>query len=295
MQDTELVPACPICGHSDNERDWEFEALLGLIEPFGVRRCATCGLRWLSPRLTARGYVQLYEYENYFDGPRSVEYYPELARQRRSYFRHRIGRIERSLSPDSTSLRILDVGAATGEFVHEAALKGHQAIGIELSAGARAKAKESYGIDLLGNDLTELESTHSYDVIHMNHVFEHLPDPTEALRACHGLLRDGGMLVLEVPQQLHNDLDRLKRFMGMQRRPRFTAYSLHHTYFFEPESLTRLLSSNRFHVLSLRTSNAARTPLWPPSVKNLILRCYLQCADRLHRGGNIIEVYCRVA
>lgn len=292
MQDTEIVSTCPICGHSDNERDRDFEALLGLVDPFGVRRC-TCELRWLSPRPTARGYERLYEYERYFDGPDSVECYPEIARQRRSYFRHRIKCIERTLTPESASLRILDVGAATGEFVHEAMSRGHQATGLELSAGARAKAKEIYGIDLLGEDLTDFVATHSYDAIHMNHVFEHLPDPAGALGACHGLLREGGILVLEVPQQLHNDLDRLKRIVGLRHRSEFTVYSLHHTYFYDPKSLSRLLEASSFRILSLRTANPARTPLWPPSIKNLFLRCYLWSADKIHKGGNIIEVYCR--
>jgi hypothetical protein len=41
----------------------------------------------------------------------------------------------------------------------------------------------------------------------------------------------------------------------------------------------------------VRTFNPDKTPFWPPSARNWILRVGLGLADRLHGGGNIIEAF----
>jgi hypothetical protein len=112
------------------------------------------------------------------------------------------------------------------------------------------------------------------------------------LRWCADRLAPGGLLILEVPQQFDNDLDRLRRWLRAGgKRPHFDAYSLHHTYFFNPDTMATLLRKAGFQIKSLSTFNQNKTPLWPPTLKNWILRPMLYAADALHRGGNIIEVY----
>jgi 2-polyprenyl-3-methyl-5-hydroxy-6-metoxy-1,4-benzoquinol methylase len=286
----EEIDRCIICVESVVSSDARFSALLGLIPPYDVKVCASCALRWLSPRPTATGYRELYSYENYFDGKESVEYYPALAAERRPYFARRIRRIEKFLIPLGP-LSILDIGAATGEFVHEAGRRGHIATGIELSAGARQAAKQNYGLELLGISIEELDGAAMYDVIHMNHVFEHLPYPVETLAACYKHLNRGGLLVLEVPQQLDNDLDRLKRILGVAKHPRFNAYSLHHTYFFVPSTISMLLMKQKFRITRLATSNPARTPVIPFNGVNALLTVFLWLSDVTHHGGNIIELF----
>ena len=39
----------------------------------------------------------------------------------------------------------------------------------------------------------------AYDLVTMFHVIEHFDDPSAAVAKCHGLLRDGGVLVMETP------------------------------------------------------------------------------------------------
>lgn len=293
--EVEVVEACALCGPVDTVVDERFGRYLGLIPPYAVRRCTRCGLRWLSPRPTAAAYERLYEYESYFSGPGAVEQYRELANARLPHFRARIERIERHFPSEGGGLAILDIGAATGEFVAEARARGHDAEGIELSEGARGVAERVHGVELSGERLEALDRRPRFDVIHMNHVLEHLANPADALAICAQLLRPGGLMVLEVPRELDNDLERLKRVLGMGRRRAFDVYSLHHTYYFTPSTMAALISESGFEVRSLATANIHRTPLWPPSLKNLLLGVYLWLSDRIHRGGNIIEVYARRA
>jgi 2-polyprenyl-3-methyl-5-hydroxy-6-metoxy-1,4-benzoquinol methylase len=290
--DTQSIRQCIICADSRLISDNRYKALLGLIEPFGIKKCLKCGLRWLSPRPTEKGYSELYKYETYFEGHRAVESYSTLAKKRKNYFIKRLCRIEKMFAMPST-LKILDIGAATGEFVHEAAQRGHEAIGLEISKGARKKAKTQYGIDLIEENVADLTEVESFDVIHMNHVLEHFSSPEKELASSYCLLKKGGLLVVEVPQQFDNDLDRARRFLHIHKKPEFNNYSLHHTYFFSPTTLVRLLDKHNFSLISLKTANPDLTPLKPFNLENLLLRVFLGAADRVHKGGNIIEAYAK--
>lgn len=238
----------------------------------------------------------MYSSESYFGGEgASPIRYDELARMNRSYFDRRMEQIASCHGEPVRRLRILDFGAATGEFVVEALKAGHEAFGVELSDDARNIAA-SRGLRLLRpEDLGGLDPG-EFDVIHMNHVLEHMPDPLDHLRAMRRLLRPDGLLVVEVPQQFDNDLDRLKRLLRLGgKQARLDAFSLHHTCFFSPSSLRGLLERAGFRVLRLRTFNPARAPLWPPSPRNWAARILLSVADRTHGGGNIVEAFARRA
>jgi 2-polyprenyl-3-methyl-5-hydroxy-6-metoxy-1,4-benzoquinol methylase len=284
----EVVDRCILCGATSPREDSRFYRLLGLKVPYGVVKCRECALRWLSPRPTADRYRELYRYENYFDGERAVERYASLACARRPYFAQRIQCVER-LFTGPGKLKLLDVGAATGEFVVEATRRGHDANGIELSEGAREAAYSFYGIHLHGGELSDYAPC-TFDVIHMNHVLEHMPDPSRTLRECYHLLRQGGVLIIEVPQQFDNVLECIQYAFGL-KRPAFNLYSLHHTYFFRAHHVRVLLDQAGFRTLRLATANLAYTPLWPFSLKNASLAALLYLSDVLSSSGNIIEAY----
>jgi len=292
--DVEVIPDCILCAGEAGRPDPQFASLLALPPAYGVLHCRTCGLRWLSPRPTRAGYELVYSDAFYFGGgAAAVDSYADLAQSRRPYFRDRLARIEAQL-PGASSLRVLEVGAATGEFLAEARSRGHLTTGVEFSADARRTAAERHGLQLLSVEASADLPAGAFDAIHMNHVLEHVPDPLAHLRWCRERLRPGGVMVIEVPQQLENDLDRLRRVFGWGGRHRdFDAYSLHHTYFFTPGSVRKLFALAGLDVQCLATANPMRTPLWPPVPRNLVLRPLLWLADAVHEGGNIIEVFAR--
>ncbi len=285
----EFIDSCILCNLSAVAADDRFSFLLGLKQPFAVSKCQRCDLRWLNPRPTQEAYTKLYTNGDYFCSKNTPDDYRKLAAMRLPYFRHRLIQIERHF-PKGQKLTILDIGAATGEFLDAAAKGGHTVVGIEFSADARRSAYEQYGIRLHSPGSIPA-AEHGYDVIHMNHVLEHLPNPLTTLNQCHQALKPGGLIVIEVPRQFDNDLDRLRSFLSTYHSPTFNAYSLHHTFFFTPKVLFEFLATAGFHVLQLHTANPNRTPLWPPSFKNSVLRALLYLSDKLHQGGNIIETY----
>lgn len=99
-----------------------------------------------------------------------------------------------------SNLRILDVGCGTGDALKIFKDNGHDASGITLSA-SEANLAKAEGLSVIvancSEDLPFEES--SFDIIFMNHVVEHLPDPVETLQKLSKYLRANGKFLIAVP------------------------------------------------------------------------------------------------
>lgn len=91
---------------------------------------------------------------------------------------------------------VLDIGAGTGEFLAVAAKDGWKTVGVEPSDKARAIAKSKCVAFI--EDTTELES-HSFDVISMWHVLEHVPDLEHQIAELKRLIKANGTIIIAVP------------------------------------------------------------------------------------------------
>jgi 2-polyprenyl-3-methyl-5-hydroxy-6-metoxy-1,4-benzoquinol methylase len=92
--------------------------------------------------------------------------------------------------------RILDIGAGTGDFLAVAKGDGWQTVGVEPSDKARTIALQKE-VSFVENTLG-LES-HSFDVITMWHVLEHVPNLDNQLKELKRLLKPSGTLIVAVP------------------------------------------------------------------------------------------------
>jgi len=92
--------------------------------------------------------------------------------------------------------RILDIGAGTGDFLSVAKNDGWETIGIEPSDKAKEIASKK-GVTFVANT-SELEN-HSFDVITMWHVLEHVPDLDYQIKELKRLLKPNGTLIVAVP------------------------------------------------------------------------------------------------
>lgn len=91
---------------------------------------------------------------------------------------------------------ILDIGAGTGDFLAVAKQNGWSTTGIEPSAKAKSIAI-SKGISFVENT-TDL-ANHSFDVITMWHVLEHVTDLDFQIKELKRLLKPTGTLIVAVP------------------------------------------------------------------------------------------------
>jgi len=112
-------------------------------------------------------------------------------------------------SLQSNKGRILDIGAGTGDFLSVAKNDGWQTIGVEPSERAKSIAINK-GISFV-EETSELEN-HSFDVISMWHVLEHVPDLDKQIKELKRLLKPTGTLIIAVPNFKSFDANHYGKF-----------------------------------------------------------------------------------
>jgi SAM-dependent methyltransferase len=225
-----------------------------------VLRCKTCSLVFLSPEGRDDRAEDLYsqdyftEREGYFfrdgvvDG--SGQESPHVAD-----FRHGLQLIETQRRPPG---RLLDVGCATGSFLSLAQQRGWDCRGVEVSSFAAAKARDRTGVEVFCGQFEDAPFPDaSFDVITMWDLFEHLPAPPDALRRVRQLLRPGGLVLVNTPNE--NSLIRgLSRLLyrgsgGTIRGPVDRLYHRYHVTYFGAASLARLVDSAGLESMVMQT------------------------------------------
>ena len=121
------------------------------------------------------------------------------------------------INAQSEKGRLLDIGAGTGDFLITAKNDGWETIGIEPSEKAKTIAINK-GVNF-SNDLKDLKD-HSFDVITMWHVLEHVPNLDEYISELKRLLKTNGTILIAVPNYKSFDANYYGRFWAAYDVPR---------------------------------------------------------------------------
>lgn len=200
LLEMEQVERCNLCGAQDEEFLFlRGDLALGLPGEFRVVRCRQCGLIYLNPRPTVRaiGY--------YYPAAYACFNLPALAQEdagrppqtRDKNLARRCQLVAKHRAPG----RLLDVGCSDGRFLHQMQqLGGWECIGVELMDDAAAVGRQRYGLTILTGVVEAVDlPLHSFDVITLWDVLEHVHDPAGVLQRVAELLRPGGVLLFSVP------------------------------------------------------------------------------------------------
>ena len=157
---------------------------------------------------------------------------------------------ESLLPPDRR--RLLDIGCGPGFFLETAMRRGWLAHGIEPSRQAAAHAR-GLGAEVIEGFFNgaSAPTLGRFDVIHLNNVLEHIPDPTHLIALAHGMLESGGVICVNVP----NDFSPLQ-IAGMTAAGTddWWVAPPHHLNYFDFDSLSALLDRQGF-VPTARTTS----------------------------------------
>lgn len=140
---------------------------------------------------------------------------------------------------DTGNRRILDVGASGGFFLARARDLDWEIAGVEPSIQSVTHAKEKLGIGLTEGYLEDLNASEPcFDAVHMALVLEHVRDPRAFLRHALALLRPGGVIWVEVP----NDFNPFQAaIVDRLNKDHWWVVPHHHLNYFDFHSLTSLL------------------------------------------------------
>jgi len=147
-------------------------------------------------------------------------------------------------------LRLLDIGCGPGWFLRAAGERGVVARGVEADAAMAQRARAA-GLVVASGVFPAAVADDRYDIISLNDVFEHLPDPVAALADLHGRLASNGLLLLNLPSRqgtfyrLAEGLARLGMSAPLARLWQRDFVSPHR-YYFDADALDRLLATRGF-------------------------------------------------
>ncbi len=110
----------------------------------------------------------------------------------------------------SKSKRVLDIGSGPGFFLRRAKQRGWQVLGIEPSPIAYNYSKKQ-NVPTIQKFFYEVnfKEIGKFDAIHIYDVLEHVNDPISVINESHSLLKKGGIIVVEVP----NDFNPLQKLV----------------------------------------------------------------------------------
>lgn len=224
--------ACPLCGSARIAR---LHGIQRYTPPFRVDRCDECGFIFMNPRFTKRVIRGFYG-EDYYRGSAEYAYYDERRAER--FARHVWKARLRVIGRYADGGNFLDVGAAFGGLLREASAR-YSVYGIEPSDYSGSEARKIFGERVhIGTLADHPFEDGFFSAITMIEVIEHLADPADAIRECHRLLRDGGVLVVQTANMA-----------GLQARLRGERYAYFmpgHLSYFTRRNLTDLLVRSGF-------------------------------------------------
>jgi 2-polyprenyl-3-methyl-5-hydroxy-6-metoxy-1,4-benzoquinol methylase len=137
--------------------------------------------------------------------------------------------------------RLLDVGAGLGVFPYVVKQAGWPCFAIDPDSRAVAHLQQRVGIQALCGDFINLPPSGLFDIVTLNKVLEHVPDPIAMLRRARNWLAPQGFVYVEVP-------DGEVAFLEGPNREEFT---IEHLHVFSLRSLAILASRSGFMVQSL--------------------------------------------
>jgi 2-polyprenyl-3-methyl-5-hydroxy-6-metoxy-1,4-benzoquinol methylase len=190
---------CNYCGADQTEPvNHGPDLLLNRPEQYYLVRCCQCGLIYQNPQPTLEELSQHYP-EDYKPYRHNIQDEKQVTRRLDAQY-GLTRRSQQLISHHPEPGKLLDIGCATGLFINEMQLRGWHVQGVELSAYAAEYARQTFALDVVtGTVETAAFPSHTFDVITMWDVLEHVIDPKGTLAEIKRILKPGGMLALSLP------------------------------------------------------------------------------------------------
>lgn len=145
---------------------------------------------------------------------------------------------------ESTNKNLLDVGCGTGDFLSIAKKNKWTVTGVEPNNNARVIANQKTNNSIFDVDYLHKFEKHSFDVITLWHVLEHLPNLQNQILNLKSLLKQNGRLIIAVPNFNSFDAKYYKNFWAAYDTPR-------HFWHFNKESILKLFASFNMEIESI--------------------------------------------
>lgn len=232
------VRGCFYCGSIQSRSSY-------IVNNYRLDICANCGLTYTV--LPKNHNIRIFNSKHY--SQEYLENYDDRENKLLPRFKKRVLEIDRY----SSGGKILDIGCSTGMFINAVrkySIRKWKYYGIDIndrSISAAAK-KIPEGTFIKGVVSKVRLAKNSFDVITCFDVLEHDPLLPISLRTIHGLLKPGGLLIIQNPNY--------RSVMAVLCDDNWDWWSLpDHVIHFEPRVLRTILMENGFSITEQKTWN----------------------------------------
>ena len=230
MRDKKIT--CILCGGSEYKN-------LFLKDDYPIVKCKKCGLVYVNQKFSKEDIKEINKLK-YSGGEYSENYLKQ-----REYFIKRSEKFIRHIRKFKKRGKILDVGCSYGFFLEVAKKFGFDCLGVELSKEITSFARK-HKLNVLTGTIHDFKFPHKFDIITMWDVLEHTYNPVAELKRTHELLKDSGLLVIQLPN--------IESFTAKLTKSDWVWLNFpYHLYHFSPVTLERLLKKTNFKILEQKT------------------------------------------
>jgi len=140
---------------------------------------------------------------------------------------------------------LLDIGCGTGDFLKIARNNNWEVKGVEPNSDARTIANKKTDNSVFDIDQLLKFEKHSFDVITLWHVLEHLPKLENYLAVIETLLKPNGRIIIAVPNYKSFDALYYKNFWAAFDVPR-------HLWHFSQQSISKLVLKHKMELANTK-------------------------------------------
>ena len=230
---------CRICG-ADARLTPQAKVTLVYNSEFDLVSCECCGGSYFDPLPSTAQLGEFYS-GGYYDG------FQDLKGETNGRFF--IAKIK-TARPHG---KFLDVGCSTGAFLNGVKkYSDWDVFGVDFGEDAVRYAQDTLGLaNVRQGQLTDAAYPDAFfDIVQINNVLEHVPDPLLLLRETRRIIKPGGVLYLNVPNG-PNDSRCLLDFYNNTKLPARSPKG--HIYFFSEASLTAMFQTVGFGIAKTET------------------------------------------
>jgi SAM-dependent methyltransferase len=242
--------SCIACGSGNEpyiDRVWDDR--YGAPGVFSILKCGSCGQMVTSPLLSEQDLPALYS--RYY--PRGDANFDAIKKEADAVLlpdaakkRHQNGTDNQGHYLVKPGQKVLDIGCGSCISLLEVRNLGGEAWGIETDPNVRAIA-DHFGLTVhIGSIHDNPFPGEEFDLIVLNQVIEHVPDPIALLKLVRGRLRPNGRVILGFPNS--GSLNRM--ISGRKWLNWHIPYHLHH---YNKNSFALIVKQAGYDVVSMRT------------------------------------------
>ena len=235
------MPNCRLCGADSNSQKVRASHVFGGSAGHNFWQCDQCEAIYLYP-------VPSPEEEKYFYRQEFEKFMSTRVGDHRDWsnaekhkqtnmdqVRRRMPFIEEYLKP---GIDLLEIGCSSGFMLDAFKETGAKCVGVEPSGEFGEYLAQSGYFSV--NNLSEISDS-QFDVIAHFFVFEHIRDPFDFLKNTYVLLKEDGVMVMELPCAN----DPLTSFYNIEAFEKFY-WSIAHHYYYTPKSISYLIEKLGF-------------------------------------------------